>query len=234
MQLRPYQKRLINDLYRALNQGVQRIGLFMGTGGGKSVVAAKVVDDAVKSGKRVMFIVHLDVLVGQIADKMGDLGFPIGFVKAGWEENPEAPLQICSIQTLDRRDWWKNYPADVILFDECLVGDTLVITSKGLMRIDDQRITQTDVLTFNEQTKRWEWKPCLKQIYKGYSKTVKIKTTFGELTCTPDHKILTTAGWKQACQLKPGDKLLSPLGIMCLKYKMQEILKKGKNLLFQK
>lgn len=122
MQLRPYQKRLINDLYRALNQGVQRIAFIAGTGSGKTICAAKIVDDAVKSGKRVMFIVHLDVLVGQTADKMGDFGFPIGFVKAGWEENPEAPLQICSIQTLDRRDWWKSYPADVILFDEAHIS----------------------------------------------------------------------------------------------------------------
>jgi superfamily II DNA or RNA helicase len=118
MKLRPYQQRLINDLYRALNQGVQRVALIMGTGGGKTLCAAKIVDDAVKAGKRVMFVVHLDVLVGQTADKMGDFGFPIGFIKAGWEENPEAPLQICSIQTLERRDWWKDYPADVILFDE--------------------------------------------------------------------------------------------------------------------
>ena len=44
-----------------------------------------------------MFLVHLDVLVGQTYDKMKAFGLHCGFIKAGWEENRDAPIQIASI-----------------------------------------------------------------------------------------------------------------------------------------
>jgi superfamily II DNA or RNA helicase len=116
--LRPYQIRLVNDLYRALNSGLRRVALIAGTGAGKSVVAAKIINDAISANKRILFVVHLDVLVGQTFDKVEHSGFPVGFIKSGWEENKNAPLQIASIQTMQRRDWWKDWPADIIIFDE--------------------------------------------------------------------------------------------------------------------
>jgi hypothetical protein len=65
-----------------------------------------------------MFLVHLDVLVGQTYEKMKSFGLHCGFIKAGWEENREAPIQIASIQTMAKRRWWKQWPADVVFYDE--------------------------------------------------------------------------------------------------------------------
>ena len=116
--LRPYQVQLINDLYRKLNEGHKRVAIVAGTGAGKTVISGQICAHAESAGKRLMFLVHLDVLVGQTYDKMKAFGLHCGFIKAGWEENRDAPIQIASIQTMSKRRWWKQWPADVVFFDE--------------------------------------------------------------------------------------------------------------------
>lgn len=117
-QLRPYQVALINDLYRTLNQGHKRVAILAGTGAGKTVISGQICHHAEAAGKRLLFLVHLDVLVGQTYEKMQAFGLHCGFIKAGWAENREAPIQIASIQTMAKRRWWRKWPADVVFFDE--------------------------------------------------------------------------------------------------------------------
>jgi len=117
-QLRPYQIELINDLYRKLNEGHRRVAIVAGTGAGKTIISGQICAHAQAAGKRLMFLVHLDVLVGQTYDKMKSFGLTCGFIKAGWEENRDAPIQIASVQTMAKRRWWRQWPADVVFFDE--------------------------------------------------------------------------------------------------------------------
>jgi ribonucleotide reductase alpha subunit len=50
--------------------------------------------------------------------------------------------------------------------------------------------------------KAWTW-------YLGRKQGLRVKTREGfEITVTPDHKLLTTDGWKEAKDLKPGDKIM--------------------------
>ncbi|NEP62361.1 MAG: DEAD/DEAH box helicase [Symploca sp. SIO2G7] len=116
--LRPYQVDLVNDLYRKLNEGYARIAIIAGTGAGKTVISGQICAHAESAGRKLMFLVHLDVLVGQTYEKMRSFGLDCGFIKAGWPENPDAPIQIASIQTMAKRRWWKNWPADVVFYDE--------------------------------------------------------------------------------------------------------------------
>jgi superfamily II DNA or RNA helicase len=116
--LRPYQINLINDLYRKINEGHQRIAIIAGTGAGKTVISGQICAHAESAGRRLMFLVHLDVLVGQTYEKMEAFGLKCGFIKAGWPEDPEASIQIASIQTMAKRDWWRDWPADVVFYDE--------------------------------------------------------------------------------------------------------------------
>ncbi len=117
-QLRPYQVNLVNDLYRTLNEGHKRVAIIAGTGAGKTIISGQICAHAEDAGKRLMFLVHLDVLVGQTYEKMKAFGLQCGFIKAGWEENRDAPIQIASIQTMAKRRWWHNWPADVVFYDE--------------------------------------------------------------------------------------------------------------------
>ncbi|MGD1898405.1 MAG: DEAD/DEAH box helicase [Phormidesmis sp.] len=116
--LRPYQVALINDLYCELNEGYKRVAIIAGTGAGKTIISGQICAHAEEAGKRLMFLVHLDVLVGQTYEKMKAFGLQCGFIKAGWEENRDAPIQIASIQTMAKRRWWQKWPADVVFYDE--------------------------------------------------------------------------------------------------------------------
>jgi superfamily II DNA or RNA helicase len=117
-ELRPYQINLINDLYTKLNEGHKRIAIIAGTGAGKTVISGQICAHAESAGRKLMFLVHLDVLVGQTFEKMESFGLKCGFIKAGWPEDPDAPIQIASIQTMSKRGWWKTWPADVVFYDE--------------------------------------------------------------------------------------------------------------------
>jgi superfamily II DNA or RNA helicase len=126
--LRPYQTQLIKDLYTELGQGHRRVAIIAGTGAGKTVIGGKICADTAARGLRLMFLVHLDVLVGQTYQKMQAFGLRCGFIKAGWQEDPDAPIQIASIQTMEKRSWWRKFPANVVFFDE---GHTTVFSQIG-------------------------------------------------------------------------------------------------------
>ncbi|MDX2229890.1 MAG: DEAD/DEAH box helicase family protein [Leptolyngbyaceae cyanobacterium bins.349] len=126
--LRPYQLKLIKDLYDKLNEGYRRVAIIAGTGAGKTVIAGKICADTRSRGLRLLFLVHLDVLVGQTSDKMKAFGLPCGFIKAGWREDPDAPIQIASVQTMLKRTWWQTWHADIVLYDE---GHTTVFSQVG-------------------------------------------------------------------------------------------------------
>ena len=101
--LRDYQIEFIRNIYNEIRAGSKRILGVSGTGSGKTVIASKIVADAVKKGRKVLFIVHLDVLVGQTYEKFAAFGIDCGFIKAGCQENRNALVQIASAQTLPRR-----------------------------------------------------------------------------------------------------------------------------------
>jgi superfamily II DNA or RNA helicase len=126
--LRPYQSRLIHDLYDRLSDGYKRVAIIAGTGAGKTIIAGRICADTRAHGYRLLFLVHLDVLVGQTYEKMKAFGLECGFIKAGWKEDPNAPIQIASVQTMLKRTWWQTWPADVVLYDE---GHTTVFSQVG-------------------------------------------------------------------------------------------------------
>lgn len=80
-----------------------------------------------------LFLVHLDILVNQTYEKMQAFGLNCGFIKAGWEENREAPIQIASIQTMARRRWWKTWPADIVFYDE---GHITLFSKVGMQALE--------------------------------------------------------------------------------------------------
>ncbi len=99
----------------------------------------------------------------------------------------------------------------VYIIDECLTGDSLILTSNGWLRIDDRTLVGQDVLSYNDLNSTWEWKRVLRWLDRGEKPTLTIKTTQREITCTSNHLIRTDRGWIEAQNLKPGMKILSPL-----------------------
>ena len=81
--LRPYQTALINDLYLAMNQGYRRIAIIAGTGAGKTVIGGQICAHAEAKGCWLLFVVHLDVLVGQTYEKDEVFWAPLWLYQSG-------------------------------------------------------------------------------------------------------------------------------------------------------
>lgn len=127
-QLRPYQLELVEALREKVREGFKRIVIIAGTGAGKTVIGGHICALAESTGSKLLFLVHLDVLVGQTYAKMQAFGLHCGFIKAGWPEDPSAPIQIASVQTMAKRGWWREWPADLIFYDE---GHTTAFSQVG-------------------------------------------------------------------------------------------------------
>ena len=101
-----------------------------------------------------------------------------------------------------------RYKAYVI--DECLTGDTQIVTESGLCRIDDQNIVGQKVLSYNEKLSSWEYKKAIRWFDQGKRQTYTITTNQSKIRCTGNHLIRTEFGWIAAKDVKEGTKILSP------------------------
>lgn len=128
--LYPYQREVRSQVYDAIREGRKRILIFAPTGAGKTVISGQIVADAVSKGRRVLFIVDLDVLIPQTWQKFRQFGLECGFIKAGWQENRDSLIQIASAQTLPRRSWWHTYNPDIVVLDECHKTAWKTVTKK--------------------------------------------------------------------------------------------------------
>lgn len=112
MKLRPYQTKWLRRVYAATG----RVLIVGPTGAGKTVIAASVIRKAHKEGKRVLFLAHRRELVTQCVTRLHAAGVTsVGVIMAGAEPNPDAMVQVASIQTYARRD---AQAFDVVFIDE--------------------------------------------------------------------------------------------------------------------
>jgi superfamily II DNA or RNA helicase len=176
--LRDYQKKAIADTYKLIRQSEKKILLFAPTGGGKTIIATKIVYDVVSRNKRVLFVVHRDILVGQTYNKFVSVGLKCGFFKAGWSQDLTAFVQIASVQTLPNREEWKSLNYDVIIFDEC----HLVAFSKVCLQMIKKIFPHAIYIGLTATPWRLSKRESLGDIYSS-------------LVCTPMPKELIEAGF---------------------------------------
>jgi len=101
----------------------------------------------------------------------------------------------------------------VYVVDECLTGDSLVVTNQGLVRIDNPKIKGAKVLSYNNTRKHWEYKKVVRHLDRGKKQTLTIKTTNYQIRCTGNHLIRTDGGWIAAKDVKQGVNILSPVNV---------------------
>lgn len=71
MELRPYQREAREAVEREWEQGRHRTLLVLPTGCGKTIVFAKITEDRVRAGDRVLILAHRGELLEQASDKIG-------------------------------------------------------------------------------------------------------------------------------------------------------------------
>lgn len=118
MPLRPHQARTIEMLRASLATGVSRIVVELATGAGKTRLAAEITNLCLDRGNKVAFTVPALSLIDQTVEAFESQG--IDFLGVQQANHPRthfgAPVQICSVQTMARR----QFPdANVVIVDEC-------------------------------------------------------------------------------------------------------------------
>lgn len=118
--LRQYQTQAIERLRASLRSGHRRPMLMLPTGGGKTMIAAAIVEMARAKGNRLVFAVPALELIDQTVAAFEAEGITdIGVMQSDHPRtDPSAPVQVVSVPTLARRELPKT---DIVLVDEAHV-----------------------------------------------------------------------------------------------------------------
>ena len=123
MELRPYQQEAKEAVFEQWENGTRRTLLVLPTGCGKTIVFAKITEDCVRHGDRVLILAHRGELLEQAADKIHKAtGLGCAVEKA--EESCQGSwfrIVVGSVQTLMREKRLGKFSADyfnTIIIDE--------------------------------------------------------------------------------------------------------------------
>lgn len=135
MELRPYQEESKAAVFEQWEKGVRRTLLVLPTGCGKTIVFAKVTEDCVRNGDRVLILAHRGELLEQAADKIGKAtGLRCATEKAedsclgSWYR-----ITVGSVQSLMREKRLCRFKSDY--FDTIIIDEAHHCLSEGYQRV---------------------------------------------------------------------------------------------------
>ena len=117
LELRDHQIEVVEKLERGFQEGHRAQLLYAPTGFGKTETAMAIMQQATKTMRCAMVMDRI-VLVEQTSLRLGKYGIDHGVMQSGhWRYRPHERIQICSAQTLERRN---NFPdIGMLIVDEC-------------------------------------------------------------------------------------------------------------------
>lgn len=115
---RPFQVTAHEALREGKKAGHRCQVLMAPTGGGKTYLGLRIAHEALKLGRRAIFVCDRTALINQTSATADAFGLSAhGILQSShWRNDSSMPFQIASAQTLARRKWPH---ADVIIIDEC-------------------------------------------------------------------------------------------------------------------
>lgn len=135
MELRPYQQEAKESIFNEWNKGVKKTLLVLPTGCGKTIVFAKVTEDCVSQGDRVLIMAHRSELLDQAADKIHQ-ATGLGCATEKAEESCRDSwyrIVVGSVQTLMREKRLNQFSADY--FDTIIIDEAHHCLSNSYQRV---------------------------------------------------------------------------------------------------
>jgi superfamily II DNA or RNA helicase len=121
--LRPYQQKALDEIRKHYASGEKKVLLHLATGGGKTVIFSEVLKGVVSKGKKAIMVVRGKNLIDQTSQRLFRENVPHGCYQGNhWNYQPNASIQICSVDTLYRRKVVP--PADLVVIDECHLANS--------------------------------------------------------------------------------------------------------------
>ena len=227
-ELRPYQNAIVDKYIKHVGDCGGGL-LDVDPGKGKTVMALNIVS---RLGKCTLVIVHKSFLLNQWIERIEQFlpGARVGKIQGQILDIENKDIVIGMLQSLSM----KEYPKDTFrnfglaIYDECFPRNTLVHTSQGPMEIgklydlwltngtmqkyvriekDVEKLVEVlpKILSYNQNTQRFEWSQMTHAWKRQRKELLKVYLMCGSFVCTPEHKILTTDGYKCAKDLRIGD-----------------------------
>lgn len=119
MQLYDFQVDAYNRLRAGYRAGHKHQLLMLSTGGGKTIISLHLAKQAMAKNKRVVFVADRITLINQTIERAYQFGITdVGAIQADHPlRKPDALFQVCSTQTLARREW--PIGVGLVIVDEC-------------------------------------------------------------------------------------------------------------------
>lgn len=211
MEMRDYQEAAA---YEALKH---RMGILQCcTSSGKSMMIYQIIRNILKKGtKGILLVVPNIMLVEQMYKDFADYGWEgieneVEMLYGGKDPTYKLPVLISTWQSLQNQtpDFFEKYNA--VIVDECVNGDTLILTPTGEKKIKDIKEGEL-VITYNEKTKSFEPNKVL-EVHQNHNssknaKMLRLELEDGKiLELTENHPVFTkNRGWVRAGELKEDD-----------------------------
>jgi superfamily II DNA or RNA helicase len=115
---RPFQTDAHNALRLGFKNGHKNQVIMAPTGAGKTYLGMRICNEAMQRGKRAVFLCDRTTLIDQTSDVAEKYGLKDhGIIQANhWRRDPDQLLQIASVQTIAKRQFWPKL--DVLVVDE--------------------------------------------------------------------------------------------------------------------
>lgn len=135
MELRPYQQEAKDSIFKEWENGIHKTLLVLPTGCGKTIVFAKVTEECVRRGSRVLILAHRGELLEQAADKIAKAtGLMCATEKA--EETCLGSwfrITVGSVQSMMRESRLSRFPDDY--FDTIIIDEAHHCISDSYQRV---------------------------------------------------------------------------------------------------
>ena len=126
LELRPHQTDVVQKIDEGFADGHRCQLLYAPTGFGKTEVAMAIMKELSAKYKKTAMVLDRIVLVNQTSTRLARYGINHGVMQSDhWRYRPMERIQICSAQTLEKRDTFPDI--DLMIIDECHVQRKSVV-----------------------------------------------------------------------------------------------------------
>ena len=182
-----------------------RILVDAAAGAGKTIMMAIIARHVHERGGRVLQIARQPILAEQTYREFYDFSVPAGMYAAKFNKRQVYQVTVGTEGTIVNGLADFNKPVDLLLIDECLTGDSMIETSDGAVRIDDERLSDLCIKCIDESTGEIFWHKPVRVFTNGIRHVSSIKLSSGEeIKCTSTHKLLSNGSWVSAGNLSAG------------------------------
>ena len=217
--LRDYQLEPVRKFIEYCSDSKKRGGILqLPPGWGKTVMALNIIS---KLKVKTLIIVHKEFLMTQWKERIQQYlsNVSIGIIKQNVIENNN-DIVIASLQSISMKDYdeevFKGF--GLVAIDECFPFNTNIHTDQGLIPIgtlykiwskNTEHSKLPKIYSFNQKKKTFELKQLTYAWKKKRNELLKVTFTDRTISCTPEHKILTTTGYVEAKNLTSNSLVIS-------------------------